>query len=238
MALKLTARQSQILDIIRLAIQQTGRPPTRAEIARQLGFRSANAAEDHLRALERKGYIHLSAATSRGIQLTGQALAAAADADPTAPEGATAPAGGRPTAPPGAPTWIASSDSRLVPLVGRVAADLQPDEGQAGHVRAQLLAIGPLQGRATEDDAAGGEAGQLQAQRFQPGRAVLIRQRDAGPHLRVVFLTMEGVAFDKGPILALRQQFADRGLAAAGYAHHDHRAGRTGRRGGLRQGRR
>lgn len=122
MALKLTARQSQILDIIRLAIQQTGRPPTRAEIARQLGFRSANAAEDHLRALERKGYIHLSAATSRGIQLTGQALAAAADADPTAPEGATAPAGGRPTAPPGAPTWIASSDSRLVPLVGRVAA--------------------------------------------------------------------------------------------------------------------
>lgn len=122
MALKLTARQSQILDIIRLAIQQTGRPPTRAEIARQLGFRSANAAEDHLRALERKGYIHLSAATSRGIQLTGQALAAAADADPAVPEGATARAGGRPTAPPGAPTWIASSDSRLVPLVGRVAA--------------------------------------------------------------------------------------------------------------------
>ncbi|MCZ4330840.1 transcriptional repressor LexA [Castellaniella denitrificans] len=122
MALKLTARQSQILDIIRLAIQQTGRPPTRAEIARQLGFRSANAAEDHLRALERKGYIHLSAATSRGIQLTGQALAAAADADPAVPEGATAHAGGRPTAPPGAPTWIASSDSRLVPLVGRVAA--------------------------------------------------------------------------------------------------------------------
>lgn len=122
MALKLTARQSQILDIIRLAIQQTGRPPTRAEIARQLGFRSANAAEDHLRALERKGYIHLSAATSRGIQLTGQALAAAADADPAAPEGATAPAGGQPTVPPGAPTWIASSDSRLVPLVGRVAA--------------------------------------------------------------------------------------------------------------------
>ncbi|MGX5660139.1 transcriptional repressor LexA [Castellaniella ginsengisoli] len=124
MALKLTARQSQILDIIRLAIQQTGRPPTRAEIARQLGFRSANAAEDHLRALERKGYIHLSAATSRGIQLTGQALAATADASPEVPgRAATAvPAGVPPAALPGAPAWIASSDTRLVPLVGRVAA--------------------------------------------------------------------------------------------------------------------
>lgn len=124
MALKLTARQSQILDIIRLAIQQTGRPPTRAEIARQLGFRSANAAEDHLRALERKGYIHLSAATSRGIQLTGQALAATAGASPEAPGRAAtaAPTGVPPAALPNAPTWIASSDSRLVPLVGRVAA--------------------------------------------------------------------------------------------------------------------
>jgi len=124
MALKLTARQSQILDIIRLAIQQTGRPPTRAEIAGQLGFRSANAAEDHLRALERKGYIHLSAATSRGIQLTGQALAEAADTGPGASgrASATAPAGGQPDTLPGAPTWIAPSDSRLVPLVGRVAA--------------------------------------------------------------------------------------------------------------------
>lgn len=124
MALKLTARQSQILDIIRLAIQQTGRPPTRAEIARQLGFRSANAAEDHLRALERKGYIHLSAATSRGIQLTGQALAATADASPEFPGRATTavPAGVPRAALPGAPAWIASSDTRLVPLVGRVAA--------------------------------------------------------------------------------------------------------------------
>ncbi|MDY0309018.1 MAG: transcriptional repressor LexA [Castellaniella sp.] len=117
MALKLTARQSQILDLIRQAIQQTGRPPTRAEIARQLGFRSANAAEDHLRALERKGYIRLSAATSRGIQLTDQAQASAAT------DGA-ATRTGQPVATmlPGAPTWIAPSDSRLVPLVGRVAA--------------------------------------------------------------------------------------------------------------------
>ncbi|CAM3753613.1 transcriptional repressor LexA [Castellaniella denitrificans] len=128
MALKLTARQSQILDIIRQAVQQAGRPPTRAEIARQLGFRSANAAEDHLRALERKGYIRLSAATSRGIQLTEQARAVAADTDPSGARAAGQPpaSGGAPAhAPgplPGAPAWIAPSDSRLVPLVGRVAA--------------------------------------------------------------------------------------------------------------------
>ena len=126
MALKLTARQSQILDLIRQAIQQTGRPPTRAEIARQLGFRSANAAEDHLRALERKGHIRLSAATSRGIQLIGQAPASAdaggaAAADQALTSADPAPAG-TPGPLPGAPAWLAPSDSRLVPLVGRVAA--------------------------------------------------------------------------------------------------------------------
>jgi repressor LexA len=125
MALKLTARQSQILDLIRQAIQQTGRPPTRAEIARQLGFRSANAAEDHLRALERKGHIRLSAATSRGIQLIGQtpasADAAGAAADQAIASADPAPAG-TPGPLPGAPAWLAPSDSRLVPLVGRVAA--------------------------------------------------------------------------------------------------------------------
>lgn len=65
----LTARQSQILEFIRGVIEETGRPPTRAEIARQLGFRSANAAEEHLRALQRKGAIELLPGTSRGIQL-------------------------------------------------------------------------------------------------------------------------------------------------------------------------
>ena len=51
---KLTARQEQILNLIRDAIQNTGFPPTRAEIANELGFRSANAAEEHLQALARK----------------------------------------------------------------------------------------------------------------------------------------------------------------------------------------
>lgn len=69
MALKLTARQQQILDLIRATIAQTGFPPTRAEIAQTLGFRSANAAEDHLRALARKGAITLTAGASRGIRL-------------------------------------------------------------------------------------------------------------------------------------------------------------------------
>ncbi|OXR48306.1 repressor LexA [Pusillimonas sp. T2] len=69
MALKLTARQQQILDLIRQQIGRTGFPPTRAEIARELGFRSANAAEDHLKALARKGAIALTAGASRGIRL-------------------------------------------------------------------------------------------------------------------------------------------------------------------------
>ena len=67
--LKLTARQEQILKLIRDAIENTGFPPTRAEIAQILGFRSANAAEEHLQALARKGAIEISPGTSRGIRL-------------------------------------------------------------------------------------------------------------------------------------------------------------------------
>ncbi len=65
----LTPRQQEILQLIQSTIEDEGYPPTRAEIARQLGFRSANAAEDHLRALERKGYIELLPGQSRGIRL-------------------------------------------------------------------------------------------------------------------------------------------------------------------------
>ncbi len=69
--IKLTARQEQILDLIKDAIENTGFPPTRAEIAAELGFKSANAAEEHLKALQRKGAIEITAGTSRGIRLTG-----------------------------------------------------------------------------------------------------------------------------------------------------------------------
>jgi repressor LexA len=69
----LTARQSQILDLIRGYIADEGCPPTRAEIANILGFRSPNAAEDHLRALQRKGYIEIVAGSSRGIRLVDEA---------------------------------------------------------------------------------------------------------------------------------------------------------------------
>jgi repressor LexA len=65
----LTPRQTEILRLIQQCIAETGMPPTRAEIARELGFRSANAAEEHLRALARKGVIALVPGTSRGIQL-------------------------------------------------------------------------------------------------------------------------------------------------------------------------
>ena len=67
---ELTARQQQILDLIARHISTTGFPPTRAEIADQLGFKSANAAEEHLKALARKGVIELTSGTSRGIRLT------------------------------------------------------------------------------------------------------------------------------------------------------------------------
>lgn len=95
----LTARQQQILDLIRQTIESTGIPPTRAEIAESLGFRSANAAEDHLKALARKGAIELTAGTSRGIRLT-------------TPRPAVQSAAER----------LGGSGQWLLPLVGRVAA--------------------------------------------------------------------------------------------------------------------
>ena len=66
---KLTTRQQQILDYIKDYLHDTGFPPTRLEIARQMGFRSPNAAEEHLRALARKGAIEMMSGISRGIRL-------------------------------------------------------------------------------------------------------------------------------------------------------------------------
>jgi repressor LexA len=103
MSVKLTARQQQILELIRSEISRTGFPPTRAEIARALGFKSANAAEDHLRALARKGTIELTAGASRGIRLLDPA--ASQQPDPASPSG-----------------FVHSVTQMLVPLVGRVAA--------------------------------------------------------------------------------------------------------------------
>jgi len=98
----LTARQQQILDLIRQTIASTGIPPTRAEIASSLGFRSANAAEDHLKALARKGAIELTAGTSRGIRLK---------------------SGQNDAAHPSATGSLAANFAQLVvPLIGRVAA--------------------------------------------------------------------------------------------------------------------
>ena len=73
---KLTARQAEILKLIQNAIAQTGAPPTRAEIAAELGFRSPNAAEEHLKALAKKGVIELVSGTSRGIRLRTDVLQA------------------------------------------------------------------------------------------------------------------------------------------------------------------
>ncbi len=66
---KLTARQTEVLNLVKDHIAETGYPPTRADIARQLGFKSPNAAEEHLKALARKGAIEMVKGTSRGIRL-------------------------------------------------------------------------------------------------------------------------------------------------------------------------
>ena len=111
MSLKLTDRQQQILDLIRQAIVNTGFPPTRAELATVLGFKSANAAEDHLRALARKGVIELTAGASRGIRLTDlahESIESDVDTEHSAdrPRLKTLPGAG----------------FLLLPLIGRVAA--------------------------------------------------------------------------------------------------------------------
>ena len=67
--IKLTPRQTEVLELIKQHIDDTGYPPTRADIARKLGFKSANAAEEHLKALARKGAIEMIPGTSRGIKL-------------------------------------------------------------------------------------------------------------------------------------------------------------------------
>lgn len=111
MSLKLTDRQQQILDLIRQAIVNTGFPPTRAELAAVLGFKSANAAEDHLRALARKGVIELTAGASRGIRLTDLANESIeADADTELPAD-------RPRL-----KTLPGAGFLLLPLIGRVAA--------------------------------------------------------------------------------------------------------------------
>ena len=66
---KLTQRQNEVLNVIKSHIEDTGFPPTRADIARELGFKSANAAEEHLKALARKGAIEMIAGASRGIRI-------------------------------------------------------------------------------------------------------------------------------------------------------------------------
>ena len=106
---KLTDRQQQILDLVQTTIERTGAPPTRAEIAAELGFRSANAAEEHLKALARKGVIELLGGTSRGIRLKSDTLRAihAARANPH----------GRQFSLP-----LPSLAQLTLPLVGRVAA--------------------------------------------------------------------------------------------------------------------
>lgn len=75
----LTPRQAEVLELIKANMSETGMPPTRAEIAQKLGFKSANAAEEHLKALAKKGVIEIMPGTSRGIRLLLEEEEAAAE---------------------------------------------------------------------------------------------------------------------------------------------------------------
>lgn len=107
MAIKLTARQEQVLELIRSEITRSGFPPTRAEIAKSLGFKSANAAEDHLRALAKKGAIVLTPGASRGIRLVGVTSSTASRATNQASQ---------------TNQFLSNINQLLIPLIGRVAA--------------------------------------------------------------------------------------------------------------------
>ena len=121
---ELTPRQRQVLALIRAHIAETGYPPTRADIARSLGFRSANAAEEHLRALARKGVIEISKGTSRGLRLAGGWAMPPEDAEraPAASDGAGTRSGARL----GALRAVDDGGRRMedthLPVIGRVAA--------------------------------------------------------------------------------------------------------------------
>ncbi len=123
---KLTARQQQILELIQTSIAQTGAPPTRAEIAHTLGFKSANAAEEHLQALARKGVIELVSGTSRGIRLRSEDLQSINESR------------GRQLSLP-----LPSLSQLVLPLVGRVAAGspilAQEHVDQTYHVERSLF---------------------------------------------------------------------------------------------------
>lgn len=123
---KLTARQQQILELIQTSIAQTGAPPTRAEIAQALGFKSANAAEEHLQALARKGVIELVSGTSRGIRLRSEDLQSINESR------------GRQLSLP-----LPSLSQLVLPLIGRVAAGspilAQEHVDQTYHVERSLF---------------------------------------------------------------------------------------------------
>ena len=123
---KLTPRQQQILELIQNAIARTGAPPTRAEIAAELGFKSANAAEEHLQALARKGVIELVSGTSRGIRLRSHDLRAINE---QRAQQLTLP--------------LPSLTQLMLPLIGRVAAGspilAQEHVDQTYHVERSLF---------------------------------------------------------------------------------------------------
>jgi repressor LexA len=116
---ELTPRQSEILGLIKRHLATTGFPPTRAEIAAELGFRSANAAEEHLKALARKGVIELTSGASRGIRL----VPSSAGSPASGQNALRSPADRRLRTASGLDNAVTAFQAALnLPLIGRVSA--------------------------------------------------------------------------------------------------------------------
>lgn len=117
---KLTTRQQEIFELIQRTVSRTGAPPTRAEIATEMGFRSANAAEEHLQALARKGVIELVGGTSRGIRLKAGTLRTVNQSRKQASE--SAGTSGLLSGLSGFTQALPGLEQLCLPLIGRVAA--------------------------------------------------------------------------------------------------------------------
>jgi repressor LexA len=205
---ELTPRQLEILELIKRHLATSGFPPTRAEIAAELGFRSANAAEEHLKALARKGVIELTSGASRGIRLL---LLPASVGDESRASGRVNPAVASPRRQPGHPVVMPSATraiaGRSQPRAAAFGAHTSIDDDLPpgllpGQINAVQLALTlPLVGRVS----AGSPI--LAEQHVEASFAVDPELFSARPDylLRVRGLSMRDAGILDGDLLAVRR---------------------------------
>lgn len=196
--IRLTKAQSRVLEMIQDAIRTDGRPPTRAEIATALGYRSVNAAESHLRALERRGAIRLHNGASRGIQCL-------VDLDEPEAQEIGLPVIGRVAA--GLPIDSQAHVERIVPVQPQLFATrpdylltVRGDSMQGiGILDGDLLAVLKRRDANTGDIVVARVDGEVTVKRLQiePSRVLLLAENPAYPPIEVrdpEQLMIEGLA--------------------------------------------